>query len=157
MILLTRLAEPPTPPTNDTAHTYVFWLFAQPSGAFSLPGIDGATGRNYTATNSSARYDFNISSLAVVDGAPVAANYFVVNGGPNNSTVVVNGTTTAPAGAGTTSTATGSGSSTGTHATTTGTGSAAAHSSSTTSSHAAAATNFAAAGLFGLVGAAVLL
>ncbi|KAF2168721.1 hypothetical protein M409DRAFT_20739 [Zasmidium cellare ATCC 36951] len=77
----------PAPPATDAPHTYILYLFPQPTN-FTLPAVDA--GRNLSA-GSMNRYNFSIQALADAAGQPVAANYFRATSMPTNSTT--NGTT----------------------------------------------------------------
>lgn len=69
------------PGLNDIAHTYTFYLFAQPVD-FSLPAWD--TDRDYNPISVYARMNFSIQAIADIAGAPLAGNYIrVVN--PNST------------------------------------------------------------------------
>ncbi len=80
----------PAPPSNDTnPHHYIQLLFQQPA-SFNPQSF------NYTAFTS--RLNFNITSFMAQNGlsAPVAGNYFLVNGSANaNATSTASATTSA--------------------------------------------------------------
>jgi hypothetical protein len=66
----------PNPPAGDSAHRYVFLLFAQPDG-FSIPSKYSSID---PPTNSSARIGFDLTAFAADTSlrAPLAANYITV-------------------------------------------------------------------------------
>lgn len=62
----------PMPPAGDVAHTYTFYLFAQPAG-YSAPATD-----EYQSARAAARMNFSVAAAVQALGQPVAANYIRV-------------------------------------------------------------------------------
>lgn len=66
--------EGPQPPQGDEPHNYVIYLFEQPEGYKP----DFAAMKAYANETSLARMNFSVSALEKQVGAPIAANYFMV-------------------------------------------------------------------------------
>ncbi|KAI5201850.1 hypothetical protein E4T39_04977 [Aureobasidium subglaciale] len=71
----------PMPPQGDEPHNYVLYLFEQPKGFNPAVYLS----KNYDE-DSFARMNFSIKALEQQVGAPVAANYFLVENENNTST-----------------------------------------------------------------------
>jgi phosphatidylethanolamine-binding protein (PEBP) family uncharacterized protein len=85
---------PNPPPTDTMPHRYVEMLFAQPAG-LSVPATEFA--------NQAARLNFDIESFAQKNklGAPLAANYFTVDGKAAAGGAGANGGSASRSGSGT--------------------------------------------------------
>lgn len=66
--------EGPQPPQGDEPHNYVIYLFEQPENY--KPDLAAAAA--YSDETSFARMNFSIKALEAQVGAPIAANYFMV-------------------------------------------------------------------------------
>ncbi|EME39562.1 hypothetical protein DOTSEDRAFT_56905 [Dothistroma septosporum NZE10] len=69
----------PMPGINDIAHTYVFYLFAQPSN-FSLDAATWDAGGKYDPISVYDRMNFSTFAISAIPGVghPIAANYMRV-------------------------------------------------------------------------------
>lgn len=73
------------PGLNDIAHTYIFYLFRQPSN-FTVQSVAWDANRIYDPISVYARMNFSTSAVADVSGVgpPIAANYMRVQN-PNTT------------------------------------------------------------------------